>query len=60
MEHEAVDVVGPEVLERARERLADLGREIGRGVVGQPVVLPALVRELRLQEEIARDTTPAR
>ena len=56
MQHVAVDVVGPQVLERAGHRLRDLRGQVGRGVVGQPVVLAALVRELRLQEEIrARD-----
>ena len=61
MQHVAVDVVGSEVLERARDRLGDLRGEIGRGIVGQPVVLARLVGELRLEEEIrARDTTPAR
>ena len=53
MQHVAVDVVGPEVLERAGERLRDLRGEIGRGIVGQAVVLAVPVGELGLQEEVA-------
>src|SRR5438128_1721275 len=34
VEHVAVDVVGPEVLERAGHRLGDLRRKVGRRVVG--------------------------
>ena len=48
VQHVAVDVVGPEVLERAGQRLGDLRGEVGRGVVGQPVVLAGLVGEFRL------------
>jgi len=56
VQHVAVDVVGPEVLERAGHRLGDLRGKVGRGVVGQPVVLAGLVGEFRLQEQIrARD-----
>src|SRR5258708_6611430 len=52
VQHVAVDVLGAEMLERAGHRLRDLGREIGRGIVGQPVVLAPLVCELRLQKEL--------
>src|SRR3989442_1513959 len=56
VQHVAVDVIGPQVLERTGHRLGDLRGKIGRRVVGQPVVLAALVSELRLQEEVrARD-----
>ncbi len=56
VQHIAVDVVRSQVLERAGHRLRDLGRQVRRGIVGQPVVLSRLVRELRLEEEIfARD-----
>ena len=52
MQDVAVDVVGAEMLERAGHRLRDLDRQRRARVVGQPVVLPGLVRELRLQEQI--------
>ena len=56
VQHVAVDVIGAQVLERAGHRLGDLRGEVGVRVVGQPVVLAALVGELRLEEEIrARD-----
>ena len=56
VQHVAVDVVGVEVLERAPHGLRHLSGKVGGGVVGQPVVLATLVRELRLQEEVrARD-----
>ena len=60
VQHVAVDVIGPEVLERAGQRLSDLGGKVGRGVVRQPVVLAALVGELRLEEKVRpRDDTGA-
>ncbi len=56
VQHVAVDVVGAEVLQRAGHGLRDLSGEVGGGVVGQPLVLAALVGELCLQEEVrARD-----
>src|SRR2546430_8266071 len=48
--------VGAEMLERAGHRLGDLRGQAGGRVVRQPVVLAALIGELRLQEQIrARD-----
>ena len=56
MQHVAVDVVGTEVLQRAGHGLGHLSGKVGGGVVGQPVILAALVSKLRLQEEVrARD-----
>ncbi len=52
VQHVAVDVVGLQVLERARHRLGHLRGHVGLGVVGKPVVLTIPVRELRLQKEI--------
>ena len=60
MQHVAVDVVGAEMLERAGHRLGDLRGQAGGRVVRQPVVLAALIGELRLQEQIrARDDARA-
>src|SRR5215470_11633423 len=40
------------MLQRAGHRLGDLGPNRRRGVIRQPVILPAHVGELRLQEDI--------
>ena len=60
MQHVAVDVVGPEVLERAGQRLRDLrrrGRPPGRRAGGGPA---RAVGELGLQEQVrARDDARA-
>lgn len=52
MQHEAVDMVGPEMLQRTGQRLCDLKGNTRREIVGQTVVLAARVREFRLQEKI--------
>ena len=56
MQHVAVDMVRPEMFEGAGHRLGNLNGKAGCGIVGQPVVLPTLISELRLQKKIrARD-----
>ena len=52
VQHEAIETLDAEVLERARERLLDLGGDRRVGVVGQPVVLASAIRELGLEEEL--------
>jgi hypothetical protein len=52
MQHETIDVVGAQMLQRTGQRLGDLHRETGLGIVGQAMVLSALVGEFGLQEEI--------
>lgn len=52
VENVRVEAVGTEVLQRPGERLLDLRRERRARVVGQAVVLPAEVGELRLEEDV--------
>src|SRR5580704_5668110 len=52
MQYIAVDVVGPEMLERTGQRLRDLSGEAYRGIVGQAVILSTLVSELGLEKDI--------
>src|SRR5579872_5061045 len=52
MQHEAVDVVCAEMLQRTDYRLRDLSRERRRWIVRQAMILPALVSEFGLQKEI--------
>ena len=52
MQHEAVDVVGGEMLQGTGQRLSHLHRKRRLGIVGQAMVLSALVGEFRLQEKI--------
>src|SRR5262245_44247882 len=60
VEHEAVDVIGAEMLERTRHRLTNLEGKRSCGIVGQAVVLTALIGKFRLQKKIcARDQTRA-
>ena len=60
MQHEAVDVVGGKMLQRTGQGLRYLNRETGLGIVGQAVVLSALVGEFRLQKKVfARDQAGA-
>src|SRR5450631_806250 len=40
------------MLERTGQRLSDLNREAGFGIVGKAVILPALVSELGLQKKL--------
>src|SRR5262245_54429977 len=48
------------MFEGARHRLDDLGRQVSGRIVGQPVILPVAIGELRLQEEVgSRDDTIA-
>ena len=59
VENVAVDVIALQVFQRTGQRLRNLCRKIGRGIVRQPMILTGLVRELRLQENIcARDSAP--
>src|SRR5580765_7817043 len=60
MQHVAVDIVRPEMFEGAGHRLSNLNGKTSCGIVGQPVVLPTLISELRLQKKIrACDRTGA-
>ena len=52
MQHEAVDAVRAEMLQRTGQRLCDLNCRLAPRIVGQTMVLPALVGEFRLQEKI--------
>jgi hypothetical protein len=54
-----IDDVGPQMLERAPERLRNLIRYGGVGVIGQAMILPTAVCELGLKEQIIpRHQTP--
>jgi hypothetical protein len=52
MQDKAVDIFGAEVVERTGKRLGDLGGQAGVRVVWQPVILAAMVCELRLQKKL--------
>lgn len=58
MQQVAIDVVCAEMFERTGHRLGDLNGEAGFGIVRQPVVLTALVREFRLQKKIVARNHP--
>jgi hypothetical protein len=51
VQHVRVEVVRPEVLERARERLRNLVTDARLAIVGQPVILPVDEGELGLEKE---------
>src|SRR5208282_459226 len=52
VQHEAIDVVGTEMFERTGQRLRNLHRKAGRGIVGKAMVLTGSVCEFRLQKKI--------
>jgi hypothetical protein len=52
VQHIAVHMVGPKMFQRTAHRLRNLNRKAGRGIVGQPMILPRLISELRLQKKI--------
>ena len=56
MQYVAVDVISPQVLERAPQRLGDLHPKIGGRVVGQPVILAALPRGMGKRTVVAAAT----
>src|SRR5262249_54528201 len=60
VEEVGVDDRGPQVLQRAGERLLDLPGDRGPGVVGQAVVLPRSEGELRLEEQVVAGRQAAR
>ena len=52
MQHVAIDVIRAKMLERTGQGLSDLNRKSRLGIVGQTMVLPALVSEFGLQENV--------
>ncbi len=52
VQHVGVDALHAQMLQRAGEGLAHLGRVVRAGVIGQPVILAAHRRELGLDEEL--------
>src|SRR5277367_38137 len=52
MEYKAVHVVGAQMFERTSQRLRNLSRQRGGGIIRQAIVLAALVGEFGLQEKI--------
>jgi len=53
VQHVAVNVIGPDVLERAGHGLRDLRGKVGLRIVGQPVILTVLVGELGLEKQLS-------
>ncbi len=48
MEDVAIDIRGPQVLERARHGLRDLLRQARTRIIGETMILTRLIGELRL------------
>src|SRR6266850_1136381 len=60
MQHVAVDIVRLEMFEGTRHRLRDLNGKPGCRIIGQPVILPALIGKFGLKKKIcARDDSGA-
>ena len=59
MQHVAIDGLDAEMLERAGHRLRDLPRQWRPRVVRQAMVLPALIGELRLHEDVFSAQRPS-
>src|SRR5258705_10053911 len=56
MQDVAVDIVGPQMFEGARHRLSDLNGKPSCRIIGQPVILPALIGKFGLKKKVgARD-----
>jgi len=52
MQHEAIDVIRPQMFERARHGLSDLRGKIGFRVVRKTMILARLIREFGLEEKV--------
>ncbi len=59
MQQKGVDPLGTQVLERTGERLLNLNRDRGLGIVRQAMILPATECKFGLQEKVIASHDPS-